>query len=269
MFTVVFGKSQGLGTAKNIAVTELLVNPMVFVKNELQVGGQVRVNGYVNRDIIVRALFETSPNKMEVVAQERVKAVADGQIIPVKLKFTPETPGEYKLTLEAMPEPDKQAPSPPDELLTGNNQLSTFVHVLKGGLNVLYIEGTFRVEQKFIRRALDASHDIHVDYLRLDARRPETRPGDLAAYFQPGKYEVYILGDVDSTAFHESELHDLAETVNGGAGLIMLGGFHSFGPGAIRRRRWPTCCRWRWIVWTGRTSTTRSAATCTGPARCA
>ncbi len=115
--------------------------------------------------------------------------------------------------------------------MTANNQLSTFVRVLKGGLNVLYIEGTFRVEQKFIRRALDASHDIHVDYLRLDARRPETRPGELATYFQPGKYEVYMLGDVDSTAFHESELRDLAEAVNAGAGLIMLGGFHSFGPG--------------------------------------
>ena len=26
-------------------------------------------------------------------------------------------------------------------------------------------------------------------------------------------------------------MHDLAEAVNHGAGLIMLGGFHSFGPG--------------------------------------
>ncbi len=118
-----------------------------------------------------------------------------------------------------------------DELVTTNNELSTFVHVRKGGLNVLYIEGTFRVEQTFIRRALDSSHDIHVDYLRLDARRPETRPGDMATYFQPGKYEVYILGNVDSTAFREAELHDLADAVNKGAGLMMLGGFHSFGPG--------------------------------------
>ena len=171
----------------------------------------------------MRLLFETSPGKMEVVAQDTVRAVADGQIIPVKFKFIPETPGECKLTLEAVPQPG--------ELVTTNNELSTFVHVLKGGLNVLYIEGTLRVEQKFICRALDASHDIHVDYVRLDARRPETRPGDLASYFQPGKYEVYILGDVDSTAFHESELRELADTVNGGAGLMMLGGVHSFGPG--------------------------------------
>ena len=167
LFTVVFGQSQGLGGAKDVAVTELLVNPTVFVKNELTVSGQVRIDGYVNRDIPVRVLFETSPGKMEVVAEDKVRAVGDGQIIPVKLKFIPETPGECKLTLERRPQLD--------ELVTTNNELSTFVHVRKGGLNVLYIEGTFRVEQTFIRRALDSSHDIHVDYLRLDARVP--RPG--------------------------------------------------------------------------------------------
>ena len=53
-------------------------------------------------------------------------------------------PGEHKLTLEAVPQPG--------ELVTTNNDLSTFVNVLKGGLNVLYIEGALRVEQKFIRR---------------------------------------------------------------------------------------------------------------------
>ena len=101
-------------------------------------------------------------------------------------------PGEYKLTLEAVDQPG--------ELVTTNNELSTFVNVLKGGLNVLYIEGALRVEEKFIRRALDSSPDIKVDYERLDSRA-ESRPADLAEWFKPGKYDVYILGDVDSSAF--------------------------------------------------------------------
>ena len=58
-------------------------------------------------------------------------------------------PGEHKITLEAVVQPG--------ELVTTNNELSTFVNVLKGGLNVLYIEGALRVEQKFIRLALDSS----------------------------------------------------------------------------------------------------------------
>ena len=223
VFPVVFGQSRGLGAAQDVAVKNLVVNERVFVKNELSISGQIRVDGYVNREVPVRVLFETAPGKMEVVAQENLKATSDGQLLPVKFTYIPQMPGEYKVTLEAVPQPG--------ELVTTNNQLSTFVQVLKGGLSVLYVEGALRVEQKFIRRALDASRDIKVDSIRLDPREPADRPSNMAELFRPGKYEVYILGDVDSTALSEAEWKDLAETVNRGAGLIMLGGFHTFGPG--------------------------------------
>jgi uncharacterized membrane protein len=124
-------------------------------------------------------------------------------------------PGEHKLTLEAVKQPG--------ELVTTNNELSTFVNVLKGGLNVLYLEGSPRPETRFIRRALGSSRDIKVDVKWM--------PTDLAGCFKPGKYDVTMLGDVDSSDFHGSELADLANCVRHGAGLIMLGGQQSFGPG--------------------------------------
>jgi hypothetical protein len=224
LFTVPFGQAQGLGQAKDVAVKQLLVDQNVFVKNELPVAGQVRVDGYVNREIPVKLLFETSPGKMELVAQAILKPTADGQLMPVKLGYAPQATGQYKLTLEV----DQQ----PGELVGTNNRLSTFVNVLGGGLNVLYLEGyPPRVDTKFLRRSLDASADINVDYVNLDPRRPKSRPGNLAERFGPGKYEVYILGDLDATALRGGELAELARAVDRGAGLIMLGGFHSFGPG--------------------------------------
>ena len=69
LFTVPIGQSRGLGQAQDVAVKDLVVNPSVFVKNELAISGQVRVDGYVNRDIPVRVLFETAPGKMEIVAE--------------------------------------------------------------------------------------------------------------------------------------------------------------------------------------------------------
>lgn len=223
LFTLPFGQSHGLGEAKDVAVKDLIVAPTVFVKNELTISGQIRIDGYVNADIPVRVLFETAPGKMEVVGETKIKAAADGQLLPVKFNYIPQTPGEFKLTLEVVKQPG--------ELVTTNNELSTFVRVLKGGLNVLYIEGALRVEQKFIRRALASSPDIKVDCVRLDPLMPRSRPADFADRFKPGKYDVYILGDVDSTAFQSDELARLAECVNRGAGLIALGGFHAFGPG--------------------------------------
>ncbi len=223
LYTLPFGQSRGLGEARDLAVKDLVVSPSVFVKNELAISGNVRVDGYVNVDIPVRVLFETSPGKMEVVAEQKIRAEADGQLVPIKLSYIPEVPGEHKLTLEAVPQPG--------ELVTTNNDLSTFVNVLKGGLNVLYIEGALRIEQKFIRRALDSSRDIKVDYVRLDLRDLTARPANFADRFKPGKYDAYILGDVDSSAFQAGELADLAECVSRGAGLMMLGGFQTFGPG--------------------------------------
>ncbi len=223
MYTFPFGQSRGLGQAQDVAVTRLLASPTVFVKNRLAVSGEVRADGYVNRTLPVRLLFETEPGKMQLVAQQDVQVTTSGQLLPVELDFAPQLPGEYKLTLEVPPQAG--------ELVTTNNQRSTFVNVLPGGLSVLYLEGSLRVEQRFIRRALDASPDIQVDYVRIDPQRPETRPGDLAERFKPGKYQVVILGDLDSTAFTEPEMNQLADSVRRGTGLIMLGGFHSFGPG--------------------------------------
>jgi hypothetical protein len=96
---------------------------------------------------------------------------------------------------------------------------------------VLYIEGDLRLEQKFLWQSLNASRDIKVDSIRIDAQHKETKPGNLLDLFKPGKYDVYILGDVDSDAFEPAELEQLKETVGKGKGLIMLGGFHSYGPG--------------------------------------
>jgi len=225
LFTMRFGKSHGLGRARDVAVKDLVANQRVFVKNELTVTGQVRADGFTGREISVQLLVETSPGKMEPVDQKNLKVMADGELIPVQFTYVPQLPGEYKIALEAVRQPG--------ELVMTNNGLSTFVNVLKGGLNVLYLEGfPPRFEQKFLGRALDASEDINVDTVNIDPRRPdETRPADLSERLKPGKYEAYILGDLDASVFQPGELDDLAETVSKGAGLIMLGGFHSFGPG--------------------------------------
>ena len=223
LYTFRFGRSRGLGQAQDVAVTELLADQRVFVKNQLIVTAQVRADGYVNRQVPVQLLVEKSPGEMAPVDRVDLDVAADGALLPVEFSYVPQVPGEIKVSIEAVGQPG--------ELVRTNNRLSTFVNVLKGGLNVLYLEGAWRPETKFLRWALDASPDISLDYVRIDARSPEDRPADFAERFKPGKYDVYMLGDLDSSVFQASELEDLAQTVDGGAGLIMLGGFHSFGPG--------------------------------------
>ena len=226
LYTFAFGQARGLGQARDVAMKELITNPTVFVKNQLDVSGSILVDGYPQRPILVQLLFETAPGEMEVVDATEVETPGDGQQAPVELGYTPQTPGEFKVTLRAAQQEG--------ELVTTNNELSTFVTVRKGGLNVLYLEGASRVEQRFLRQAIGASPDIQLDFELISSRQRDNWPVDVGERFEPGKYDVYLLGDLDSTALADADWLKLAGRVEQGAGLMMLGGYHSFGPGGYQ-----------------------------------
>lgn len=226
LHTVAFGQPRGPADARDVALSDLQANDPVFVKNEIAAKALAKFDGYTNENITFELLFETAPGKMTVVDGAPIRPRSSGEQLPVELHYVPEAPGEFKLTLRGV--------SPPGELITSNNELSTFVTVRKGGVNVLYLEGGHPIEAKFLRRSLDGSPDVRVEYHWIDAQAPATRPPELGDAFRPGKFDVYILGDLDSSVFEPAELAELAKTVKAGAGLIMLGGFHSFGPGGYQ-----------------------------------
>lgn len=224
VFAFRLGQPHGLGPARDVAVVDLVVPQHVFAKNYLHVAARIRAGGMVNRQVPVRLLWETSPGNEETVAEQQLDVASNSQQLSVEFDYVPEIPGEYKLTLEV--------PELPGELTATNNRMSTYVRVLKGGVNVLYLEGfPPRPEQNFIGRALAGAPEIDRDVLLVDPRRPETRPANLAERLKPGVYQVYLLGNLDAAAFRPEELQALAQAVDQGAGLMMLGGPQSFGAG--------------------------------------
>ncbi|MBX3411605.1 MAG: hypothetical protein KF708_02715 [Pirellulales bacterium] len=227
LYAFALGSTTSSGERRDIALRDLVATQPIFVKNRLTATATARVEGLVNRDVPVELLFESAPGKMEVVSQKTYRVVEQGEQLHLELDHVPVLPGEFKMILRAVPQPG--------ESLTSNNELATFVNVLKGGVNVLYVEGAIRPEMPYLIRALASSPNIKVDAVRVNAERRETRPPDFAERFKPGKYDVYILGDLDSTAFDDAELTNLADAVRRGAGLIMIGGVHSFGPGGYQK----------------------------------
>jgi len=223
VYTFAFGQPLGGGQTANLALKDLITSSTVFVKNQLDVASSLRVDGYAGREIPVELLFETRPGEMEAVGAMRVEAKAEGAQVPIELSHIPEVPGEHKLTIRAAAQDGEQ--------LTTDNELSTFVTVLKGGLNVLYLEGALRVEQRFLRSSIDASPNIELQFERYDRDAAAGRKMDVDDWFEPGKFDVYLVGDLDSTAIAEQDWQKLAEAVDAGAGLMMIGGYHSFGPG--------------------------------------
>lgn len=229
--TVPFGTS-GLGDSSlDLAVEDLIVSPTVFIKNRVIVGGKIRATGAANRELTVRLMIEDraatrpgQPVAMRPAAPPiKLRPTQNQEPLTVdNLSFIADEPGELKLSLEVQPLDG--------EAVTVNNEQSTYITVLTGGVSVAYFDREHRFEQKYLRR-IDESPDIRLDFkpVRLGTG---TGPVPLQEdWFAPGKYDVYIIGSVPARYFGNENLARLTQAVQQGAGLIMTGGTLSFGPG--------------------------------------
>ncbi|MCH2113582.1 MAG: glutamine amidotransferase [Pirellulales bacterium] len=228
LYTFAFGKP-ALGLQSDLRVEGLLLNDVVFAETPVSVQVTIGADGYTNQTHKVHLLWETPEGDMEVVDTRQVLVDSQKNRKPVSLTYTPRHPGEYKVSV--------QIESPEGELAASNNLQSTFVAVRKGGINVLYLTGASRIgghpgiEPRFVRAALAAHADLNLRYEVLNYRKKKI---DFRASLEEGNYDVYVLGDVDVNALDRPTWNFIAEEVDRGAGLVMLGGFHSFGPGGFR-----------------------------------
>ena len=222
LWSITFGQQRGGGQGRDAAVVNLAVAETVYLKNTLEVAGRVRLEGLAGRSVEVRLLAETAAGAMEQVATTTVQVEADSSEEPVRLAWTPAALGERKLTL--------RVEAQEGEVIVANNELSTFVEVVDGGLRVLYVEGALRVEQRFLRRALSASPDMHVDFRWIDSSRRDRWPVDIGRELA-ADYDVFLIGDLDAAAVRPEDLRTILARVNAGAGVGLLGGFHAFEAG--------------------------------------
>ncbi len=240
IFAVPFGSDDASATARDVAVLDLRANDHVFLGNELTVSGRVRLLGCAGLKVPLTLSLEKEPGKMETVARTTIEPTNADATFPYQFTCKPETPGEWKLSVAA----DVQR----GELVETNNELGAFVEAIDRGVDALYIEGTRRYEQNFLRAALNSASDVRVRYWRppttsMIAKSPDMTEAEMVAdyarsrkpldktFFSEGKYAVYILGDVDATAFQPNELKALLKLVQDGAGLIVLAGERSLSLG--------------------------------------
>jgi uncharacterized membrane protein len=227
LYTFTFGKSGGSERA-DLAIDDLVTNETIFAEAPTEVRGRLTSRGFANQRVTVQLLWE-APSGMQVVDTQQVETGGEDQSVPVVLRYTPQAPGEFKVTLRVEPREG--------ELVTTNNEASTFVTVRKGGVNVLYLVGAQRIgggpgaEQRFVRAALAQSPDIIVARRLLNYQPPQL---DMREELAHGKFDVVILDDVDAQALNEESWKALADRVRAGTGLMMTGGYHSFGPGGFR-----------------------------------
>ncbi len=226
LYSVAFGPVGNSAQARDVVLENLPEQYTVFVKNELNVKGSLRVRGYVNQAIPVSLIVEDPSGNKRTLGPQQVTAREDGEQIPVATMFTPERPGQYKVTLRAAKQPG--------ELVTRNNELSAFVTVLEGGLRVLYLYGDLLGEQRLLRRSLDASADIQLQDVYVNPAR-SGRDAVIMAALRSADFDVILIENIDAAVLGDPSNEALQKLVEQGKGLMMLGGFNSFGPGGYQK----------------------------------
>jgi len=180
--------------------------------------------------------FEIRISRGEVpLVSRKIEPTKGSDLTSLRIAFTPDHEGTatYKL---AVPVAD-------GESIADNNAREFAIHIQDDRLPVLYIEGSPRLEYRFLRRALFRDRDFRlVGLLRLASDRFYVQgANDAESYLERGfpdtrerlfAFEAVILGDIEASHFTRPQLELLEDFVRErGGGLLMLGGVNSFGLG--------------------------------------
>ncbi len=211
---------------RDIAIEGIPEHLDAFEKKELQIPLIVRAQGVQNQPVKLNFTLRSSGKPDQVLAAEQVSATEPTQNISRSFKLIAPEEGEYLLQVEAKADINEQ--------VTTNNTAIAFVTVRKGGARILYLEGEPRYEQKFLKNSLNSSRDFVVDYGWIQEKSRRSWPIDFSkppANLDFEKYDVILLGDIDSSAIHPDNLSLIRQRVSKGAGLLLMGGYHSFDAG--------------------------------------
>lgn len=150
----------------------------------------------------------------------------------VALTVTPTQVGRHAYTVRIVPDPAERRKE--------NNERDLHVLVTDPKIRVLYIEGVVRPEYKPLKSLLET--DPNVDLLALvQVKRGEfLQSGSMTGVALAGfpqtledmrKFDVFLIGDMDRSYFSGPQLENLKAAISEGRGLVMVGGYNSFGAG--------------------------------------
>jgi uncharacterized membrane protein len=223
LWTVSLGPPATMSRLQDVAVQALPETYRMFTGNETEINFEVQTLGYENTPIELSVVWVSADDKQKIAATRTITPSQNTQTQAMQIPVVAPEPGQYRLLVSAR--------SPTGETDTANNQQLAFVDVRAGGGRVLYLEGTPRMEQMYLRRALGRFPDLEITYRWIPRDTSPRWPASLDDDLQTGRYDVIVLGDLHSAALGQKQLDRIAELVGTGTALLTLGGERAYDPG--------------------------------------
>jgi len=136
---------------------------------------------------------------------------------------------------QVVEDPRRPGEALPEELNAANNEASTLISVIRGGISVLIVDRPRAFEARFIYEVLRSDPRISPHIVWMGGKGPLDRSAGDLFQFARKKYDVIILGDVTARQIQQVNpqgVEEIEKLINkGGAGLVMIGGYSTFGNG--------------------------------------
>ncbi len=229
----VAGAPGAAGTTPDLSIQAVSANRRALVGNTVRVTVDIAVNGEIDDTPLPISILDGD----QLVASRTIRwqpgdesPAGSDRHRRVELEFVPTRPGAFTYTIAVGPQPG--------EANLANNRETFPLTVRAKPLTVMYIDGVLRWEGKFVREALAADPDINlVSTVRTAPVGADHGSQGLLLAEQLASVDVVILGDVEATYFSaDEELRALRTWVtDSGGGLLLTGGYHSFGPEGFGR----------------------------------
>ena len=215
-------------TYQDIQLAGLDCPDRLLLNNKARIRASVEGIGLAGRVTTVVLKEDDTPVEEKEITLDEVEGAQE-----VEFEFRPTKKGRHTYTVTVEPAAE--------EKIKENNERAAVAVVVEAGMRVLFIEGTLRAEYgALVDRFL--SKDPDLEFCALVQTRPNfflrrTNMDGLEFKAIPTKQEeidqfnVFIIGDLDSTYLKPDVQAMLEKRVREGAGLIMLGGYHGLGPG--------------------------------------
>jgi von Willebrand factor type A domain len=229
----------GLGSAepaRDIELTELLVDDVVFVDDAVRFQAKLRARGFKGEKVTVRLKERDStsadPKAVRDLDSKEVEAPADGEASRIELVHHPKTTGERTFIIEVEPRPR--------ELQKDNNRIERVVTVRKEKLKVLLVDSDPRYEFRYVKNYLERDETIDLSVV-LTSSDPAYGEEDRSALptFPAARedlfaFDVVLFGDADLSYLSLTQLQNLVQFVaEKGGGVLFIAG-EIFNPLAYR-----------------------------------
>ena len=212
---------------QDISIENVRAPEETIVNNLAKITVDVEAVGLADRSVEVELREGDAP-----VAAEPLRLDGLPGTQSVTLTLTPTTIGRHTYTVRIRPDPAERR--------TENNERQVHMLATDPKIRVLYIEGVVRPEYKPLKSILETDPNVEVLTLVQIKQGEFLQSGSMAGITLTGfpqtiddmrRFDIFIIGDVDRSLFTGPQMENLKTVIAEGRGLIMLGGYSSFGPG--------------------------------------